>query len=117
MEAGVGTLTRLTEGTLDLALLVSEPSSKSLEVARRAAEIVAERKIGPILVVANRVRDAVDVELVRSVFGETELAAIPEDPEVMRADRDGLSPFDSAPGGPAVQALAILARRLVDSGD
>ncbi len=117
MEAGVGTLTPLTEGTLDLALLVSEPSSKSLEVARRAAEIVAERKIGPILVVANRVRDAADVALVGSVLGETELAAIPEDPEVMRADRDGLSPFDSAPGGPAVQALAILARRLVDSGD
>ncbi len=115
MEAGVGTLTRLAESTLDLALLVAEPTAKSLEVARRAAEILAERKIGPILVVANRVRDPADVELVQSVLGETELVAIPEDPTVLRADRDGLSPIDSAPDGPAVRALADLAHRLVKS--
>ncbi len=115
MEAGVGTLTRLAEGTLDLALLVAEPSAKSLEVARRAAKILAERKIAPILVIANRVRDPADIELVRSTLGVAEVVAIPEDPAVMRADRNGLSPIDTAPDGPAVRALADLARRLVES--
>ena len=42
MEAGVGTLTRMDEGSLDLALLVAEPSPKSIEVAGRAAQIIAE---------------------------------------------------------------------------
>lgn len=115
MEAGAGTLTRMAEGSLDLALLVTEPSAKSIEVARRAAEIIAERKIASTLVVANRVRDSADFELIRSALPEAEVVTVPEDPAVMRADRDGLAPVDVAPDAPAVRALAGLARRLGES--
>ena len=115
MEAGAGTLTRMAEGSLGLALLVTEPSAKSIEVARRAGEIIAERKIARTLVVANRVRDAADLELIRSALPGTEVVMVPEDAEVMRADRDGLSPIDLAPDAPAVRAVAALARRLGES--
>lgn len=112
MEAGAGTLTRMAEGSLDLVLLVAEPSAKSIEVAHRASEIIAERKIGPTLVIANRLRGGDDAEFIRDRLGAGELVAIPDDPAVTRADRDGLSPFDAAPGAPAVEAMVKLATRL-----
>lgn len=109
MEAGTGTLSRMPEGSLDLVLLVTEPSAKSIEVARRALATIEERKIGPSLVIANRVRDEADVELVRSGLGREGLREVPEDPAVMRAERDGAAVIDQAPGAAAVAAIRGLA--------
>lgn len=112
MEAGAGTLTRMPQGALDIALLVVEPSAKSIDVARRASAIIVERQIGLTMVVANRVRDEADVELIRTSFPGLEVAVVPEDPLVIQSDREGRSPMDVAPDGPAVQAVAQLARHL-----
>lgn len=112
MEAGTGTLTRLPEGSLDLVLLVTEPSVKSVEVSRRAAQIVAERQIGPMLLVANRVRDAADVELIRAGLPSQAVHIVPDDPQVTLAERDGRSVLDSAPEAPAVAAARQLAGSL-----
>jgi CO dehydrogenase maturation factor len=112
MEAGVGTLTRMAAGSLDLALLVAEPSPKSIEVAGRAAQIIAERKIGPVLVIANRIRDQADLDRVRAALDGTEALAVPDDPSIMEADRLGVAPFDLAPDSPAAQAVAALAERI-----
>jgi CO dehydrogenase maturation factor len=112
MEAGAGTLTRMQAGSLDLALLVVEPSTKSIDVARRASEIIRERRIGMLLVAANRVRDDVDVALIRESLPCVEIAAVPDDALITQADREGRSPVDTAPDAPAVRAVAELAMRL-----
>lgn len=112
MEAGAGTLTRLPRGALDVALLVVEPSAKSIDVARRAASIIAERQIGSSLVVANRVRDTADLDLIRASFPDLDSMWVPEDPSVSQSDRDATSPIDATPGGAAVQAIGQLAARL-----
>jgi CO dehydrogenase maturation factor len=112
MEAGAGTLTRLPEGSLDVALLVVEPSAKSIDVARRAHAIITERQIGLSLIVANRVRDADDLALIGSSFPGVEVVAIPEDQTVTRSDREALSPIDIDPDSPAVLAVIQLAARL-----
>jgi len=112
MEAGAGTLTRLPGGSLDVALLVVEPSAKSIDVARRASAIIAARQIGLTMVVANRVRDAADADLIRASFPGLEVAVVPEDPSVSQSDREASSPMDAAPDGPAVRAVAQLAARL-----
>ncbi len=112
MEAGTGTLTRMPEASLDLVLLVTEPSLKSIEVSRRAAAIVRERGIGPCLVVANRVRDAGDRELIGTGTSAAEMQVIPEDESVARAERDGLAVVDVAPAAPAVLAAGELASSL-----
>lgn len=117
MEAGIGTLTRMREGSLDLVLLVVNPSEKSLEVARRARQIIAERKIAPsCIVVANRLQGEDDLDLVLAALDTAELASIPEDPDVRHADIQGTSPIDSAPSSTAVLAVAALARSLPVSG-
>jgi len=111
MEAGLGTLTRMKEDSLDRALLVLNPNLKSIEVARRAREIIAKRKItGSTLIVGNRLRGEEDVEQVHAALGDADLVAVPEDPAIRTADFQALSPVDAAPHSPAVQELVALAR-------
>lgn len=110
LEAGVGTLLRLREGQADLVLLVVQPSAKSIEVGRRALATIGDRM--PVIVVANRVRDDGDLEAIGAVAGDRELAVVPDDEAIVRADRHGRAPIDVAAGSPAVRALETLARRL-----
>ncbi|HLF40355.1 MAG TPA: hypothetical protein VI854_02660 [Acidimicrobiia bacterium] len=112
-EAGIGTLTRMKDGGVDVVLVVVEPTPKSLEVGRRAVALVAERGLGRLIVVANRVRDDDDVATVRAAFPEAEVVPVPDDPRIIEADRAGVAPLDLAPDAPAVVALVELAGRLV----
>ena len=110
MEAGVGTVLRMEKGDADVVLVVADPSAKSIEVARRAAEIAAER--ARVIVVANRVRDEADLEAMRAGLGAHELVEVPEDPAVAHAEREGLAPIDVDPDAPAMRALRELGERL-----
>jgi CO dehydrogenase maturation factor len=112
MEAGVGTLTRIPAGSLDVAVVVVEPSAKSIDVARRAAAIIAERKIGMVLAVANRLRTEDDLELIRASLGSLEILSVPEDASIAEADREARSPLDVAPESPGVTAIGAVATRL-----
>lgn len=111
LEAGTGTVLRLTEGLVDVVLVVAQPTAKALDVAGRAARTAARRGI-PVVVLANRVRDEEDAAAVRAALGEHEIVTIPDDPGVLEADRQGLAPIDVAPEGPAVRALVEVARGL-----
>lgn len=120
MEAGLGTLSRLSEGALDLVLLVTEPSHKAIEVARIAAEVLVERKVSKrIVVLANKTRNAADLERVETALRAVpslalvEVIAVPEDDEILGADAEGTSPIDAAPNSPAVRVLADLARSFI----
>ena len=112
-EAGIGTLTRLTETQIDVVLVVVEPTPKSLEVGQRAAGLARERQMGRLIIVACRVRNDEDAELIRQTFPDNEIVLVPDDHAIVDADHKGLSPLDSAPDSPAVLALTALAERLV----
>jgi len=110
LEAGISTIVRMEPGNADVVLVVANPTGKALEVARRAVEIASDK--AEVIVLANRVRDDSDLELMRAVLGDRELIVIPEDPVIAAADRDGLAPIDLDPGSPGVAALVQLADRL-----
>jgi len=114
LEAGIGTLTRMTDGGVDAVVLVVEPTAKSLEVAIRAAGLVREKSLGRLLVVANRLRSDEDLARLADAFRGERLVAVPEDPQVLEADRQGVAPLDAVPAAPAVLALAGLADHLAD---
>lgn len=114
-EAGLGTVLRL-DASVDVVVVVVEPTAKSLEVGRRAVETVLEKGLGRVLVTANRVRDDADVERVRAAFPDHEPVLVPDDAAVVDAERRGLAPLDAAPDAPAVRALLLLAERLTESG-
>ena len=109
LEAGVGAVVRA--GQAELVLVVTEPSAKSIEVARRATEIAAGQE-ARVVVVANRVRDDADVEAIRSAVPAPELVVVPDDPAIAQADRDGVAPIDAAPDAPGVRRLLELADTL-----
>jgi len=113
MEAGIGTLTRLGDQRVDTVLVVVEPTPKSLEVGQRAAALAVEKQLGRVIVVASRVRDDADLEMVSALFSDYEVVPIPDDPAIVAADRAGVAPLDTAPDSPAVQALCQLARSLL----
>ncbi len=111
-EAGVGTLTRLSEQRVDTVLVVVEPTPKSVEVGMRAVDLARERSVTRVIVVANRLRDDADLEIIRSAFPGCEVVGVPDDPKIIEADRKGVAPIDLAPDAPAVRALVGLAENL-----
>lgn len=110
LEAGLGTVERLKPGQVDVVLVVTNPTGKSLEVARRAVELATGR--AEVIVLANRVRDDSDVDLIHDVLGDRELIIIPEDPVIAAADREGTAPIDLDADAPGVAAIVALADRL-----
>lgn len=104
LEAGIGTLTRVHPGAVDVAVLVVEPTTKSIEVGQRARDLARDKGIRRTIVVASKVATEADLDAVREHFPESEVVAVPHDPAVMQADRNGTSPMD-ADDSPAVTAL------------
>ena len=109
LEAGLGTTLRLQPGAVDVALVVVEPTAKAIDVGRRAVEAAAER--ARVVVIANKVRSDDDRERIGNALSGHELVVIPEDAEIVRADRAGAAPLDAAPQSAAVRALVELAAR------
>ena len=112
LEAGVGTLLRLQPDQADRVLVVTEPTSKSIEVARRAASIASERST--VTVVANRIRSEEDESIIKSALPHYDVVLVPEEPAIASADRQGLAPIDVDPQAPGVLAIVELGRRLMN---
>ena len=113
MEAGIVTLTRLGDQRVDTVLVVVEPTPKSLEVGQRAAALAVEKQLGRVIVVASRIRNESDLEMVTKLFAGYEVVPIPDDPAIVAADRAGVALLDTAPDSPAVRALCELALGLL----
>ena len=111
LEAGVGNLNRMAANSVDALFIIVEATPKSIEVAQRAVAIAAERRVGPVRVIANKTRTLADTQMIRAALG-VEVTEVPEDTSVLAADRDGESVFDTTPGGPAVMALSSVAAAL-----
>jgi CO dehydrogenase maturation factor len=109
LEAGIGTLTRMGRRPVDVVVIVAEPTVKSLEVGRRAADLVREQRLGRPVLVANRVTDDADIAHVVEALGSDGLVIVPDDPSVAEAERQGLAPLDAAPESSAIRALVGLA--------
>ena len=116
LEAGIGTLTRLPDSSVDATLVIVEPTPRSIDVGQRAVAVASERGQGQIIIVANKVDNAEDDARIRSAFDQHDLATVPADPVVTTADRQGMSPIDVHPKAPAVTAIGDIAT-LVSSLD
>lgn len=119
LEAGVGTLLRMGDRAVDLALVVTQPTAKAMEVARRGLLIAASRTV-PAVLVANRVTGHADEQLIRDTIApDVPVFVVADDAGVARADEEGTAPLDVAAGGPAVaaiQAMATAIMRLAAAG-
>ena len=93
----------------DVALVVVEPTAKSLLSGRRLARM-AQMEKGPkrVLAVVNKMREAGDVDTVSRRTGLEVVAAVPWDEAFADAEQRGKAPIDDAPDSAAVRAVQSL---------
>ncbi|HVM36602.1 MAG TPA: ArsA-related P-loop ATPase [Actinomycetota bacterium] len=111
LEAGNNDLIWAYPKAGDVVLVVTEPYRKSIEVARRALNVCRDLEVGRVLIVANRVADATDGDLVRRSLPDVQVVEIPDDPVLQQADRAGKSPLDTEGDSGAIRAIRELASR------
>lgn len=98
MEAGLEHLGRGTAANMDQFIVVIEPGSRSVQTYRNVKRLAADLGVKRVRVVANKIRCAEDEDFIRSAIpAEDLLGLIHLNPEIMDADRKGLSPYDCSP--------------------
>jgi CO dehydrogenase maturation factor len=116
MEAGLEHLSRGTGKHVSQFLTVVEPYYRSMETARRVADLAMELGIAEVGAVLNKVRNDVDREAVASFCAAhhmTIVGEIPYDPGLADAERAGQPPLDYGPASASVAAMRRLAANLV----
>ena len=98
MEAGLEHLGRGTAGNMDQFIVVIEPGARSVQTYHNVKRLAADLGVKQVRVVANKVRDTLDEEFVKSqIPAEDLLGFIHYNTEIMDADRQGKSPYDFSP--------------------
>lgn len=118
-EASPEHLSRATTEAVQLMLVVAEPYFKSLETARRYAQLGTELGIAQVAVLANKVRTGQDREAVEAFCDQHRLelfAVVPYDEGLAEADREGVAPIDHDDGSPVVRALDEVAGKALAMG-
>lgn len=92
-EAGLEHLSRRTTRDIDVMLVVTDASARSIETAGRVLELSKQLQTGAgeIHAVANRISDALSASVIQSIkkVGLDCVAVIPEDPMVQELDISG----------------------------
>jgi CO dehydrogenase maturation factor len=110
MEAGLEHLGRGTAGMMDRFITVIEPGERSIQTFERVKPLAADLGVKRVEAVANKVRGPEDETFLKSRIDAAELLGfIHFDDEVSRADRSGVSPFDTSSRARA-EILAIKER-------
>ncbi len=98
MEAGLEHLGRGTASMMDRFIVVIEPGARSIQTYEKVKKLAGDLGITKVDVVANKIRDAEDEAFIRQNIPEEALLGFMHyNPEVIDADRRGLSPYDVSP--------------------
>ena len=98
MEAGLEHLGRGTASMMDRFIVVIEPGARSIQTYEKVKKLAADLGVTKVDVVANKIRDAEDEAFIRAnIPAEALLGFMHYNPEVIDADRRGLSPYDVSP--------------------
>jgi CO dehydrogenase maturation factor len=97
MEAGLEHLGRGTAEAVDRFIVVTEPGARSLQTFHKIEALAADLGVKRVSVVANKLRGPEDEAFLKDRLpADALLGGIPYDDGVIRADMNGLSPFDAS---------------------
>lgn len=115
MEASIEHLGRATPQGVDVLFVVVEPYYRALETASRIAPLARDLGIPRLITIANKVRDAEDLRVIRDFCKAHDLEVgleLPYDESVREADRQGKALIDAAPDASTVTLVRNFARTL-----
>ena len=96
MEAGIEHLGRATARAVDKLIVVVEPGRRSLDTAGHIRRLAAEIGVTNIGVVGNKIRGQKDQDFLEKHLSDFDfLGFIPYDSDLIEADLEGISPFDT----------------------
>ncbi|MFX1322542.1 MAG: AAA family ATPase [Promethearchaeota archaeon] len=114
-EAGLEHLGRGTAKGIDVMLVVSEPSQKSLDLSSKIIELSKKLGIINIFLVANKILDQSQLDIINKRVQKWEIPlyhSIPFDSEIGKADLNGISPLEFNPNSKAIDSLKNLYAKL-----
>lgn len=95
MEAGLEHLGRATACSVQLLLVVVEPGLRSVETAKTIKKLASDLQIPRVKLVANKVTSQKELAFIHGHFQPEEfVGCISFEPELLRCDQEGTSPFD-----------------------
>lgn len=111
MEAGLEHLARGTTSGMDQFIVVIEPGARSVQTYRNVKRLANQLGVKQVNVVANKIRDEKDEAFIRSkIPAENLLGFIHYNPDIMDADRQGMSPYDF--GGQLLEEVTVIKNRI-----
>ena len=114
-EAGLEHLGRGTAKGIDVMLVVTEPSQKSLDLCHKIIDLSKKLGIINIYLIANKVIDESQTDIINERISEWNIPlfhSVPYDSVIGKADLKGISPIDYNPDSKAVKSLISLYSKL-----
>ncbi|MDD5642479.1 MAG: AAA family ATPase [Syntrophales bacterium] len=116
-EAGMEHVSRLITNNMDLFVLVSDPSWRGIQAARRLQDLARHLKIaiGRAVLIVNRATNGLSLRAQEEIESQgLELAGlIPEDPLIAEFDAQGRPTYNLPADSPALQAAYGIFARLL----
>jgi len=114
-EAGIEHLGRGTAKGIDVMLVITEPSQKSLDLCYKVINLSKKLGVINIFLIANKIIDDSQISVIHERINEWGVPlyhTIPFDPKIGKADLNGISPIDFGPSSEAINSLKNLYKKL-----
>ena len=114
-EAGIEHLGRGTAKGIDVMLVVTEPSQKSLDLCKKIIELSKKLGVINIYLIANKITDESQKEIINKRIQNWEVPlyhTVPFDPEIGKADLEGKSPIDFNSSSKGIMSIKSLYEKL-----
>jgi len=114
-EAGIEHLGRGTAKGIDLMLVITEPSQKSLDLCKKIIDLSKKLGVINVYLVANKISEESQKEIINKRIEDWEVPlyhSVPFDSEIGKADLNGESPIDFNQDSKGIQAIKSLYLKL-----
>ncbi|TFG29227.1 MAG: hypothetical protein EU532_03505 [Promethearchaeota archaeon] len=114
-EAGLEHLGRGTAKGIDVMLVITEPSQKSLDLCSKIIKLSKRLGVINIYLIANKVYDDSQMDVIYKTIENWEVPlyhTIHYDPEIINADLKGISPIDYNSSSTALEEIKRLYQKL-----
>jgi CO dehydrogenase maturation factor len=114
-EAGIEHLGRGTAKGIDVMLVITEPSQKSLDLCKKIIELSEKLGVINIYLIVNKIIDESQGDFINNKikdWGVPLYHSIPFDPEIGKADLEGNSPIDFNSHSKAILSIKSLYHKL-----